>query len=361
MPHKTSKHGSYRLDRRFPGVGRIALASGATTRRGLKARNDLLTRLYDKGRLDLLRAIRDGQVTVTEVLDADRRDDLKALTDNRKALSLNLWDAVGSLKPAKGWLPNSAPALPSRVRYESSFKRLRKIGPLTDPATVGDLADIDWRALMATWGQSGSDWNHARRAVSKFVSDVLEDVHHPFRRDLMKRIPKRPERKRVPDITPGLLWKVYHAAPEHARASYVALALLGMDTGEYLKLTKDNLRPNTFSVELPGTKTKLRHDTIRVDKRLWPYIEAAVPSKLQYKWLRIYWKRALEAVKADTTLRLKDLRHCPAQWATEEGMSEAAVQGFMRHGDPNMTRRYAMQRDRGQVARAVANAMLRSA
>ena len=74
MPHRTSKGGTYRLDRRFLGVGRIAVASGATTKAGLKARQSLLTRLFDKGRLDILRAIKAGEVSITEVLAADRHE-----------------------------------------------------------------------------------------------------------------------------------------------------------------------------------------------------------------------------------------------------------------------------------------------
>jgi integrase len=62
-----------------------------------------------------------------------------------------------------------------------------------------------------------------------------------------------------------------------------------------------------------------------------------------------------------TSLRLKDLRHCTAQWATNEGVAEAKVQVFMRHANPSMTRRYGKQKDRGEVATAVADAMLRSA
>lgn len=100
---------------------------------------------------------------------------------------------------------------------------------------------------------------------------------------------------------------------------------------------------------------------LRVDERLWKWIDAGVPSNVRYKWLRLHWKKALAAAEADTSLRLKDLRHCPAQWATDEGMSEAKVQVFMRHTNPNMTRRYSKQKDRGEVARAVADAMLRSA
>ncbi len=58
-------------------------------------------------------------------------------------------------------------------------------------------------------------------------------------------------------------------------------------------------------------------------------------------------------------MRLKDLRHCMGQWATDAGVSEARVQSAMRHASPNMTRRYARQRDRGEVAKVMADVMLR--
>ena len=40
--HRISEHGSYRLDGVFPGMGRIAVASGATTAAEFKSRNELL-------------------------------------------------------------------------------------------------------------------------------------------------------------------------------------------------------------------------------------------------------------------------------------------------------------------------------
>ena len=102
MPHRTSKHGTFRLDRRFPGVGRVAVASGATTATEFHKRDALLTRLYDQGRLDLLRAIQAGALNVTEVYAADRTGQLDTLTGDRALLGANLWDAV------KGWTPTSA-------------------------------------------------------------------------------------------------------------------------------------------------------------------------------------------------------------------------------------------------------------
>ena len=66
-------------------------------------------------------------------------------------------------------------------------------------------------------------------------------------------------------------------------------------------------------------------------------LHGAVPSPLQYGWLRKYWKRALVEVEADSDLRLHDLRHCCAQWAVEEGVPEAKIQAQLRHTNPAMT------------------------
>src|SRR6184192_3733330 len=102
MPHRTSKHGTFRLDRRFPGVGRLAVASGATTATEFRKRNALLTRLYDQGRLNLLQSIRAGTLTMTEVYAAARADQLDSLTGDRGRLAASLWDAVAA------WTPTSA-------------------------------------------------------------------------------------------------------------------------------------------------------------------------------------------------------------------------------------------------------------
>ncbi len=144
MPHRTSKHGTFRLDRRFPGVGRVAVASGATTATEFHKRDALLTRLYDQGRLDLLRAIHAGTLNVTEVYAADRSGQIDTLTGDRALLGANLWDAV------KGWTPTSAAAKQTRRRYATSFATLERSGVLKSGATVGDLAGVDWRALGAT-------------------------------------------------------------------------------------------------------------------------------------------------------------------------------------------------------------------
>jgi integrase len=200
--HRTSINGSYRLDRVFPGVGRLAVVSGATTREEFKKRNALLTRLYDQGRLDLLRAIAAHTYTVTEVYAADREGRLDRLSGERAILNRPLWATVET------WVGR----------------------PL--------------------WGEPAEKWEGAE-----------------------------------------------------------------------------------------------------------PWVTAAVPAPLAYKWLREYWVRARRAVGAGD-VRLHDLRHFPAQLLVNPGRSEASVQSTMRHATPAMTRRYARQRDRGENAQTLAAVLL---
>lgn len=352
MPHRTSKNGSFRLDRRFPGVGRIAVASGATTATEFRKRDALLTRLYDQGRLHLLQAIQSGKLTLTEVYAADRMEQLDSLTGDRALLAANLWEAV------KNWTPTSAPAKQTRRRYATSFATLERSGVLKQTATVGDVSSVDWRALAATWKGGPSDWNHLRRAVSRFLTLYLGDVHHPLRRQVVKAIPTRKEHSRVPDLPLTLFWAIVQKAPEWVRPAYITMAALGLRVGEYIKLTKDHLLPHTLGVRIPGTKTADSAAVVRVDERLWPWVVAGVPSPLAYKWLREYFKRALKDAGAPLDLRLHDLRHCYAQWLVDAGASEARVQVGMRHATAAMTRRYAMQRDKGENAKLMANLLL---
>lgn len=50
------------------------------------------------------------------------------------------------------------------------------------------------------------------------------------------------------------------------------------------------------------------------------------------------------------------MRH--TQWLVDAGASEARVQVGMRHATAAMTRRYAMQRDKGENAKLMANLLL---
>lgn len=347
LSHRVSEGGSFRIDRRFKGVGRIALASGTTTKKRFRAYNAMLDELHEDGKLDILRAIRDRKISLQELYGAHRTGRIPYIASDL-LLHEKLWPAIDE------WLPGSAPTESTRKRYAVSMKALRSYGPLGDDAKVSELARVDWRELRAEWPNSGADWNRMRGTVSRFLSMGLGDKHHPFRRKVVAAFPKaRESRGRVPEITPDLLWKIVEHSSEHVRPCWVALAVTGLRVrSEYLALEEHHLRPLTREIEVPGTKTEGSADVVKVGERAWPWVTAAVPAPLRYKALRKHWNRACEAAGCPE-LWMHDLRHFYGQQLVDAGQSEASVQTGLRHATPAMTRRYTRRKDHGENARGM--------
>jgi integrase len=337
--------------------------------REFKRRDAILTKLYENAQVEVLLALKEGRITIEQLVDADRNDRLRSrdlLPD--LVLLQPLWESVENALPKMGG------SLPTRRRYRVSFAALRSKArnSLGDGASVRDLSKVDWKSLHELWDRSPADWNHMRRAVSAFLTVVLGEKYHPFRRAVVVAIPKAAEVGRVPDITPELFWQVIEQVPQGLKGCYVTLVATGMRVGEYLRCTRFNLRPETHAIEVPGTKTAASAATIYVDESLWPWIVAGIPCPLghpgappaegvqhdtRYKRLRRAWAAA--CARVGVRLRLHDLRHCMGQWSVDAGVPEAKVQSAMRHKTAAMTRRYTMSKDRREVAEAMGAALSR--
>lgn len=224
---------------------------------------------------------------------------------------------------------------------------------------IEDLGTVDWQALKARWPTSDADWAQVRAAVSKFLTDQLGDKHHKFRLRVMKRFPTAKVHERVPDLDVPTFRRIVNHTPEFVRPAYVTIAVLGLRVGEYLRLQDTDLLPATKQVRVQGTKTASSVATLPVAPEMWEWVRRAVPSPLAYRWLREYWVRARQAVAAGD-VRLHDLRHFPAQLLANALRPEASIQSTIRHATPAMTRRYAMQRDRGENARVLADLLLQT-
>jgi integrase len=361
----------------------------ADTVREFERRKAVVRKLVDDSQLEALLALKRGDITIESLVEADRAGRLKgaAILADLK-LRGNFWAVVNETLPAMGLSKET------RRRYGTSFRTLGSISEarLGPNARVQDLASVPWTKLRAAWdraGKSAADWNHLRRAVSRFLTVLLGDVHHAFRHQVIRQIPTAKEgRGRMPELTVDGFWSIVNATPEHARPCYVTLAATGMRLKEYLSCTKENQPPPTHAIAVPGTKTAESADTVYVAPELWQWIEAGIPSTLQSRWMHIYWWRACvakgfgryEPVLKDgapvirtvrlrtgkevsrpamkyTGLRLHDLRHLYAQLASDQGAPTAKVQAALRHADPKMTRRYEMRRAKGDVARLVGKAL----
>jgi integrase len=166
--------------------------------------------------------------------------------------------------------------------------------------------------------------------VSAFLSAFLGAKSHPFRLAVVNRIPITTEVSRVPDVTPAVFWNVVKHVPKPYQSCFIALAATGMRLGEYLACTRFSLKPATFSVSVPGTKTSGSSEDVVVHPKLWPHVTAAIPAPIQAKALRRYWKAA--CAKTGVDVRIHDLRHCYGQWAVDQDVPEAKVQSALRHG-----------------------------
>lgn len=352
---RTGSNGPLRFNRDFTriGIGRITNSSRTTDPREFARRDDLLTKLAEWGCIDVLRAFKNGHLTIEELLEAERKQQLRSpdllllVT-----LSRSLWDTIDATLPVMG------ASEATRKRYKVSLAALRTKATtyLTDRCLVKDLERVPWTRLRKDWGGSAADWNHVRRAVSAFLTKLLGDKYHPFRRRVVGAIPLASEVGRVPDLTPPLFWNVLEHVPAAYRPCFVTLVASGLRVGEYLNLTRFSLKPATHSISALGTKTSTSAEDVSVHPSFWPYVERAVPAPIGYKALRRHWTQACE--KAGVSVRIHDLRHCFGQWSVNAGVPESKVQRALRHKSPAMTRRYVTTREKGEAAKAVGEALL---
>jgi integrase len=181
-------------------------------------------------------------------------------------------------------------------RYRLSSAKLLRVAPQRQ--IVKDLDELDWDDLASRWpdkdGREGkaspSDWMHLYRAVSRFLTVHLGGgrvgEHHPWRAKVMDLLPRKRERKRVPDLPPAVFLRVVARTPEDLRPAYVTLAATGLRLGEFLALERSHLRAGTFEIEVPGAKTDDSAAIIPIDPKLWTPVSGASTRAFRRPWCR---------------------------------------------------------------------------
>lgn len=260
-------------------------------------------------------------------------------------LSNEQWDVLESVAD----LPITA-AMIELLEHANAEDRaaLRRLATTLGPAaTMEDLGEVttgEWHALSRCWGASSTDWNHLRRALSACLSTYIGTDRHLFRQLIIDRIPLLPENRRVPDITLELLARVVDDLPAHVRYFPWVLVLTGCRIGEYLRLGREHLKSNVYTITVPGTKTAGSQRSVHVDPDAWWLIEAAVPCYLQYGQLRKHWRAACQR-NGVHGVTIHDLRHVCGQTAADGGAKIEAIQAQLGHATAEMALRYARRRD----------------
>lgn len=345
---------TFRFDRRVLGV-RVTRRTGNRDWRQHETDNAILSELGKQGQEQAIRLFQKGDLTMAQLRAAHARGQLASanlVTDI--ALREKLWGVAGAFGQM---LPRMGRSERSRDRYRDSIEALRRkaaewLGP---NAIVADLENVPWTRLSADWNASGSDWNRMRAMLSSFLTNLLNNKWHPFRHSVLAKIPRMGENERVCEISVAQFWKAVKEAPELVRPSFVTLVATGMRVGEYLACTPKHLNAETLTVNVPGDPTgrnpKKKGRAVQVAEWLWPFIEAAVPSPLQYKALRGQWAKAQKAIGV-SGVRLHDLRHLKGQTAIE-GADISEVADVLGHTQLSTTRRYTRHLHQEKVAKVV--------
>lgn len=341
-----------RLQRQIFGV-RLSFSMAGLTAPQVRARVAVLDKLEADDQVDVVRSLAERHVTLAELVDLDRQGRLRGSEIRQAVIQRRpLWDTIDET------LPRMGPTTATRLRYQVSLNALReRCQDLTPNATVSDLKRIDWAALQTAWlaVASPSDWNHLRRAVSRFLSVFLGDKWHPLRREVVNQIAAVKERERVPDLTLALFRDALAAVQEPLRPAYIVIAAHGLRVGEYLNLAEADLRPATLKMIVRG---KTGERVVPVHPDMWAYVAAAVPSPLRYKALYGHWKAAVRAIGYGHAT-VHDLRHLAAQTASDQGASVVSIMELLGHSNTVMAGRYARQTEATRGSNAVAGALLK--
>jgi hypothetical protein len=317
---KKGRRGTFIIDRRTR-VGRIAVASGTTHAPTLRRLDEMITTLNETGRDDILRAVREGELTPLSVYAAFRVNELHRLPLGKELLPLK--DAMTK------WNEASEVGDQRKAANKSGIKRLAE-----KASTVGNLPD----ALLAVRvdlikEKHPAHFNRIRATCLAFIRDTLKRSHHLYG-EIMD-VPLLKERKAPKKQPQTWAQLVAHAEKMNAvnprfRVALWAMALCGMGPKEYWI---DGYEVLTDRVSVGGVKRPGRQRAVpalRTD-----YFTRKVPSATvgAEREMRVFGETLLEKCG----IHPYDLRRSYANWMEAAGIPRTRRRLYMGHAKKDTT------------------------
>lgn len=301
-PHKTNKRGTYTLDRTVKGVGRIKRASGTNDAALAKLMDAMLLTLKKAGRLDVLRAIRDGVNTPLEVWNKYRAHDLDSLPTPEGMRDL--------AEAMKDWARTAEASDWHRQSRQSQANVLLAHARKGD--TLAELPEVLRRYQAKAGGKTM--FNRVRSMAQAFVRDTL-GRSHPVYGQLRDVIPKKVKvREPRPFLTPQELAAFAPAMGIYEPCVW-AMALTGMGPGEYW----GRWTAKADRVVIYGTKRSGRRREI-------PLVGPLAAARGTREGFQRKWRK-----EADPDRVPYDLRHTFAVWLEAAGIPRARREIYRGH------------------------------
>lgn len=315
-PYRPSKGAAFRIDKVIPGVGRIALSSGTTHAPTFRRILEMLDGLKERGRLDILAAIRSRTLTPLQVYEAYRVGELERLpsADLLHTLATALTGFVGRAECSEK----------HRGTMKSAAKRLA--GAVPADATIVDLPRAV-KLLREEMKATPRMFNYLRSTALAFARDhagrgskLWLEVANVEPRKV------KPSRPRTP-LSPEQM-RNWFPNPERDPVDAIAwgMATTGMGQGEYWgawAVLADR-------VHVAGTK---REGRVRDVPLVW---HPAVPT--------LHHRTFEDKVRERTNRGIKpyDLRRTYANWLEAAGITRTRRRLYMGHGAGDVTGIYEL-------------------
>jgi integrase len=305
------------------GVGRLRVRSGTTKTRTYKAMLDMLNLLYENGRADILRDIKEQRVKVMDVYEKFRAGRLDQLPTG---------DLMRPLEAAwLEWLAGKEIAELTRHDYEEAWKRLGA-GPGAPMTGLPDLLREHRKASMKVRARS---FNKDRAAFLAFLNGTLGDSH--WLHAACKRVAtlKVPTERKMP-YNPQTVEQIRALAgklPVHHALTLWGLCLTGMRPEEMFEE-----RGNAWSLEA---------ELVRVKGTKSPAADRVVPRVgliVKPRTGRLAFYRALRAASSKTVTPY-DCRRTYAQWMDLGRIPQFRQDFYFGHGPKDLAALYKRMRE----------------
>lgn len=306
------------LDRRFKGVGRIKKHTGTTMPAIRKKLSRMLDDLADKGRMDLLRAIRDGHVTLLEVHSAYQRNTLDRLPVGATLRS------VGSAM--EKWINGlRVPADYSQKHVESLEQSRRYLVGVKQSARVAELPELLERLRNTLGKEHPRSFNLVRSAAMAFVRQTLKKNNPLWLACAAVEPRKVPKSTRRKPLTPEQMRNWF---PEPATDPLDAIAWGMAVTGMYASEYWGKWAILSDRIHIEGTKRSARVRDV-------PLIQAPASPAWQHR-------RTFENAFRERTDQFSpiDLRRTYANWLESAGIPRTRRRMYMGHGTKDVTDLY---------------------
>jgi hypothetical protein len=298
------------IDRRYRGIGRIKRASGTKIPAVKRKLERMMEALHSEGRLDILRLIRDGKLTLLEVHDAYQRKAIDQLPtgDTMALVSVAMGDWIDSLRAPADYSAHHIATMRTTRRYLAALNPNATLAAL--PSLLDELRDSKGK-------KHPRSFNLARAHVMAFVRATLKKNHPLWLACSAVEVRKVAKTTKRRPLTPDAM-RNWFPSPETDPLDAIAwgMATTGMHQKEYWgrwEILADRIR-------VYGTKREGRQRSIPLVHR---------PAAPQWATAGTFEKKLRLRTRDFTPY---DLRRTYANWMESSGIPRTRRRLYIGHG-----------------------------